>query len=185
MFVKICNWYTHILTIIARNVRYSINVYSIVVIIFRVIFFISIVSFVKYQFFMTLIMVKIRIPAGRSQPSHNHSVDYLISRAFLFILKQIFLIFASHIKIHIFIKTSASKPHFIIFNEWKDFFICDSIYVSNYQKLLFIFHQQSHIITKQRKRGIRYNYICLFEIFYTLVRTKITASFQFFNPSLF
>ena len=66
MLVKISNRNAHILKIITRNIRYLIHIYSVIIIVFRIIFFVSIVPFIKYQFFVAFIMVKISVPASGS-----------------------------------------------------------------------------------------------------------------------
>ena len=69
-----------------------------------------------------------------------------------------------------------SQPHFVISNQRKYLFIGQSVLVPNYQELFIIFQQLSHILTKQRKRGIRYYNICFFQKFNTLVTTEITIT---------
>ena len=132
MLVQIGYRNAHVLKIIAWYIRYFIHIYSVVIIVFRIIFLVAVVVLVKNKFLMALAVVKVSVPASRSQPSHNYSVDYLVGRPFLFILKQIFLIFAFYIKIHIFIEVSAPKPHLIIFNKGENLFISNSVHIPNY-----------------------------------------------------
>ena len=73
-----------------------------------------------------------------------------------------------------------SKPDSIFFYQWKYFFVCYGIHVSNYKKLLFCIHNPCQKFAKHRKRRISYNHISFAEQLENFVTSEITSALKIF-----
>ena len=69
-----------------------------------------------------------------------------------------------------------AKPQFIILDKRENFFISNSIDISDNQKILLICHKLCYILPKQAKRWIRNNNVRLFEIFDAFLAAKIPVA---------
>ena len=71
---------------------------------------------------------------------------------------------------------SITKPHFILFNKRKNFFVCYRILVTHYHKFFIILHQLSKIFSEQRERRIGDNDVGLLQQGYTFGVSEVAGT---------
>lgn len=132
IFVQEGNRNAHFIGIITRNIRNTGNLNRIIIHIFGIIF--CFISFCEYQFFMTLLDIKICIPANTFYANIFASkfVDSTPSRFKRIIIRDI--------KCPIPRMDAWANPHLIISQQWKYFLIGYCVYITDDNKFLFSIH---------------------------------------------
>lgn len=169
IFIQKSYRHSHSTCIIYRDIFRLIYIYRIIIIIFRIFTFISNIIFIKDHILMTFFYFDISKPDNITK--FNKTCFFIINTTCKVLMMRYFEKCITSLE-------SITKPKFIIFNKFKNFFVCNRILTSNNDKFFIIFEKLCDIFTKKGKWRISHHDISFFKYFDTLETPEVSILFQ-------
>ena len=146
---------SHYACIVIRNILYFIDVYSVIVVIFRILRRIRVVAFSERQF-----------------------LSWLMKTCHPCQCTNTFNIMVRSIKIHTHVHTTAADAHFIFLYIREYIFICYRVLIGQNDEILLSAHNRVEPAAEQTERRIRYDYIAVQKEVYRIHIPEIAVRYS-------